>query len=129
MIKNLGVEEQKRNLLTIEELKKKYPNLHVNWRRAELPDGYINWVYEIPEAEDMFLAEDGATFERNDLRFIDYDIVNITPRESYMILDCFQFVLNKMDKENIDYLFCNYSKEEIAKLGQRFGNLNLKNQW
>ena len=79
--------------------------------------------------EDMFLAEDGATFERNDLRFIDYDIVNITPRESYMILDCFQFVLNKMGKENIDYLFCNYSKEEIAKLGQRFGNLNLKNQW
>lgn len=79
--------------------------------------------------EDMFLAEDGATFERNDLIFIDYDIVNITPRESYMILDCFQFVLNKMDKENIDYLFCNYSKEEIAKLGKRFGNLNLKNQW
>ena len=29
-------------------------------------------------------------------------------------------------KENIDYLFCNYSKEEIAKIGQRFGNLNLK---
>ena len=125
----MGVEEQKRNPLTIEELKKKYQNLHVNWRRAELPDGYIDWVYEIPEAEDMFLTEDGAAFERNDLRFIDYDIVNITPRESYMILDCFQFVLNKMDKENIDYLFCNYSKEEIAKLGQRFGNLNLKNQW
>jgi hypothetical protein len=125
----MGVEEQKRNPLTIEELKKKYPNLHVNWRRAELPDGYIDWVYEIPEAEDMFLTEDGAAFERKDLRFVDYDIVNITPRESYMILDCFQFVLNKMDKENIDYLFCNYSKEEIAKLGQRFGNLNLKNQW
>ena len=125
----MGVEEQKRNPLTIEELKKKYPNLHVNWRRAELPDGYIDWVYEIPEAEDMFHTEDGAAFESNDLRFIDYDIVNITPRESYMILDCFQFVLNKMDKENIDYLFCNYSKEEIAKLGQRFGNLNLKNQW
>lgn len=79
--------------------------------------------------EDMFIAEDGTAFKRNDLRCIDYDIVNITPRESYMILDCFQFVLNKMDKENIDYLFCNYSKEEIAKLGQRFGNLNLKNQW
>ena len=26
--------------------------------------------------EDMFLAEDGTAFERNDLRFIDYDIVN-----------------------------------------------------
>lgn len=121
--------QEKRNPMTLEDLKNKYPNLHVNWRRAELPDGYIEWVYEVPEAEDMFLTEDGAAFERNDLRFIDYDIVNITPRESYMILDCFQFVLNKMDQENIDYLFCNYSKEEIAKLGQRFGNMNLKNQW
>lgn len=121
--------QEKRNPMTLEDLKNKYPNLHVNWRRAELPDGYIDWVYEVPEAEDMFLTEDGAAFERNDLRFIDYDIVNITPRESYMILDCFQFVLNKMDQENIDYLFCNYSKEEIAKLGQRFGNMNLKNQW
>ena len=59
----------------------------------------------------------------------EFENVKITPRESYMILDCFQFVLNKMDKENIDYLFCNYSKEEIAKLGQRFGDINIKNQW
>ena len=55
--------------------------------------------------------------------------VNITARESYMILDCFNYVLNNMDKEHIDFLFCNYSKEEIAKLGQRFGNMNLKNKW
>lgn len=55
--------------------------------------------------------------------------VNITARESYMILDCFNYVLSKMDEEKIDYLFCNYSKEEIAKLGQRFGNMNLKNGW
>ena len=55
--------------------------------------------------------------------------VNITARESYMILDCFQYVLDNMNKENIDYLFCNYSKEEIAKLGQRFGDMNLKNGW
>jgi len=59
----------------------------------------------------------------------DYEMVNITPRESYMILDCFQKVLNVMDEQDIDYLFCNYSKEEITKLGQRFGNINLKNQW
>lgn len=55
--------------------------------------------------------------------------VNITPRESYMILDCFNYVLSKMGEEKIDYLFCNYSKEEIAKLGQRFGDVNLKNNW
>ena len=55
--------------------------------------------------------------------------INITPRESYMILDCLQYVLNNMDKEHIDFLFCNYSKEEIAKLGQRFGDINIKNQW
>ena len=55
--------------------------------------------------------------------------VNITPRESYMILDCLQYALNQMDKEKIDYLFCNYSKDEIAKLGQRFGDINLKNRW
>ena len=34
-----------------------------------------------------------------------------------------------MDKEHIDFLFSNYSKEEISKLGQRFGDMNLKNQW
>jgi len=55
--------------------------------------------------------------------------VSITPRESYMILDCFNYVLSKMDEEKIDYLFCNYSKEEIAKFGQRFGDMNLKNRW
>ena len=46
-----------------------------------------------------------------------------------MILDCLQYTLNQMDKEKIDYLFCNYSKDEIAKLGQRFGDINLKNRW
>jgi len=59
----------------------------------------------------------------------DYEMVKITPRESYMILDCFQYVLMHMNIEKLDYLFCNYSKEEIAKLGQRFGDINLKNQW
>ena len=55
--------------------------------------------------------------------------VNITSRESYMILDCFQYVLAKMNEEKIDYLFCNYSREEIIKLAQRFGDMNLKNNW
>ena len=54
--------------------------------------------------------------------------ISITPRESYMILDCLQYVLNNMDKEHIDFLFSNYSREEITKLGQRFGDMNLKNQ-
>ena len=59
----------------------------------------------------------------------DYKMVKITPRESYMILDCFNYVLSKMGEKEIDYLFCNYSKEEISKLKQKFGNLNLKNSW
>lgn len=54
--------------------------------------------------------------------------ISITPRESYMILDCLKYVLEQMNKEKIDYLYCNYSKEEIIKLGQRFGDMNLKNQ-
>lgn len=53
--------------------------------------------------------------------------VNITSRESYMILDCFNYVLSKMSEEKIDYPFCNYSKEEIVKLKQKFSDLNLKN--
>ena len=66
----MGVEEQKRNPLTIEELKKKYPNLHVNWRRAELPDGYIDWVYEVPNTNtESFLSEDGFAYDKKDLRF------------------------------------------------------------
>jgi hypothetical protein len=38
-------------------------------------------------------------------------------------------ILDQMNKEKIDYLCCNYSKEEIAKLGQCFGDINLKNGW
>lgn len=60
---------------------------------------------------------------------IESEKVEITPRESYMILDCLQYVLIKMDNEKIDYLFSNYSKDEIAQLGQRFGDMNIKNQW
>lgn len=59
----------------------------------------------------------------------EFESINITARESYMILDCFQYVLSKMNDEKIDYLFCNYSKEEITKLGKRFGDMNLKNGW
>ena len=52
--------------------------------------------------------------------------VNITSRESCIILDCFNYVLSKIGEEKNDYPFCNYSKEEIAKLKQKFGDLNLK---
>lgn len=60
---------------------------------------------------------------------VESEIVKISPRESYMILDCFQYVLINMDKEHIDFLFNNYSKEEITKFGQQFGDMNLKNGW
>ena len=85
---------------------------------------YNGGTYELEIYEDIIdkfdLDEDYEKESEN---------VKITPRESYMILDCFQYVLSKMNEEKIDYLFCNYSKEEIAKLGQRFGDINLKNKW
>ena len=52
--------------------------------------------------------------------------VNITPRESYMILDCFNYVLLTMCEEEIDNLFCTYSKKDIDKFIQKLGDLNLK---
>lgn len=55
--------------------------------------------------------------------------VNITSRESYMILDLASFVLSQLLNKGEDYLYCNYSKKEIAELGQKFGDLNLKNSW
>lgn len=55
--------------------------------------------------------------------------VNITSRESHMILDIASFVLSQLLNKGEDYLYCNYSKKEIAELGQKFGDLNLKNSW
>ena len=124
------MEDNIRNQMTLEELHDKYPTLNVNWMRAQLPNGYIDWVYEIPETDGTYLAEDDCgAYERNELRFVDYDFIKITPRESYMIMDCLSYALGKMDKEDIDYLYCNYSVEEITNCAQRFGKINLKNQW
>lgn len=59
----------------------------------------------------------------------EFEMVKIFPRESYMILDVFQFALMHMNIENLEYLFNNYSREEIANFGQKFGDMNLKNGW
>lgn len=59
----------------------------------------------------------------------EFEMVKISPRESYMILDMASFVLGQLLTKGEDYLYCNYSKQEIAELGQRFGDLNLKNSW
>lgn len=56
------------------------------------------------------------------------DTINITARESYMIMDVINYVLDVIPNHD-EYLYCNYSREELSKLGQRFGDLNLKNQW
>ena len=123
------MENYVRNQLTIEELHEKYPNLKVNWMRAQLPDGYIDWVYEIPETDGMYLAEDDCSaYERNELKFIDYDFVKITPRESYLIIDAISYAIDMLPSRD-NFLYCNYSREELAKCAQRFGDLNLKNQW
>ena len=122
------MEDYVRNQMTIEDLHQKYPNLHVNWMRAQLPDGYVDWVYEVPNTEgEVFLSEDGAGYDKKDLKFVDYDIVKITPRESYMIMDAISYTIDMLP--NHENLYCNYTREELSKLAQRFGDLNLKNQW
>lgn len=78
--------------------------------------------------EDEILSEEISKLEKEPYE-VKSEMVEIGPRESYMILDCFQYVLMNMEKEKLDYLFSNYSKEEIAKFGQKFGDMNLKNGW
>ena len=85
---------------------------------------YNGGTYELEIYEDIINKFDLDEDYENES-----EKISITPRESYMILDCLKYVLNNMDKEHIDFLFSNYSKEEISKLGQRFGDMNLKNQW
>ncbi len=116
---------------------------YINHEHRDLDDGDIDIHNRVSKDEFEFAISfyNGGTYELEIYEDIisKYDLdedyekesesVNITPRESYMILDCLQYTLNQMDKEKIDYLFCNYSKDEISKLGQRFGDINLKNQW
>ena len=59
---------------------------------------------------------------------VDKDTIEITARESYMIMDAISYALDMLPNHD-DYLYCNYSREELAKCAQRFGDLNLKNQW
>jgi hypothetical protein len=78
--------------------------------------------------EEEILSEEVSKLDKEPYE-VESEMVKINPRESYMILDVFQYALMKMKEENVDYLFCNYSKEEISKFGQQFGDMNLKNGW
>ena len=78
--------------------------------------------------EEEILSEEISKLEK-ELYEVESEMVKISPHESYMILDVFQYALMKMNEENLDYLFNNYSKEEIAQFGQKFGDMNLKNNW
>lgn len=116
---------------------------YINHEHHDLDDGDINIHNRVSKDEFEFAISfyNGGTYELEIYEDIinefdldaeyenDYEMVKITPRESYMILDCFRKVLSTMNEEDNDYLFCNYSKEEIEKLGQRFGDINIKNQW
>lgn len=122
------MEDYVRNQLTLEDLQKKYPNLHVNWRRAELPDGYIDWVYELPGTDGMYLAEDDCgAYDKDEIKFVDYDYIKITPRESYMIMDAISYAIDMLPSH--EKLYDNYTRDELKKCAQQFANLNLKNQW
>ena len=90
---------------------------------------YIQYnFYNDGTYKEEILSEEISKLEKEPYK-VESEMVKIGPRESYMILDVFQYALMKMKEENIDYLFCNYSKEEMAKFGQQFGNMNLKNGW
>lgn len=116
---------------------------YINHEHRDLDDGDIDIHNRVSKDEFEFAISffNGGTYELEIYEDIinEFDLdedyekesesVNITPRESYMILDCFNYVLSKMGEEKNDYLFCNYSKEDIVKLGQKFGDLNLKNSW
>jgi len=139
----------KRYICDVDKIHKYNPNAehllirYLNHEHFDLDDGDINIHNRVSKDEFEFAISfyNGGTYELEIYEDIinEFDLdedyenesekINITPRESYMILDCFQYVLNNMDKEHIDFLFNNYSKEEIAKLGQRFGDMNLKNGW
>ena len=90
---------------------------------------YIQYnFYNDGTYKEEILSEEISKLEKEPYK-VESEMVKIGPRESYMILDVFQYALMKMKEENIDYLFCNYSKEEMAKFGQQFGDMNLKNGW
>ena len=78
--------------------------------------------------EEEILSEEISKLEKEPYE-VESEMVKISSRESYMIIDVFQYALAKMREENIDYLFCNYSKEEMTKFAQQFGDMNLKNNW
>lgn len=78
--------------------------------------------------EEEILSNEISKLEKKPYK-VESEMIKISPHESYMILDVFQYVLAKMNEENIDYLFCNYSKEEMSKFVQQFGDMNLKNNW
>ena len=79
-------------------------------------------------SETEILSEEISKLEKEPYE-VESEIVKISPRESHMILDCFQYVLIHMNIEKLDYLFGNYSKEEITKFGLKFGDINIKNNW
>lgn len=44
-------------------------------------------------------------------------------------MDCLDYAIQQINEEKIDYLWCNYTKDEISECAKRFGRLNLKNGW
>ena len=79
-------------------------------------------------SEDEILSKEISKLEKEPYE-VESEMIKIGPRESHMILDCVQYVLIHMGIEKLDYLFANYSKEEIAEFGQKFGDMNIKNNW
>ena len=75
--------------------------------------------------EEEILSEEISKLEKEPYK-VESKTIKIGSRESKMISDVFQYALMKMNKDNLDYLFSNYSKEEIYKFGKQFEDMNLK---
>jgi len=49
--------------------------------------------------------------------------IELTSKEAKFLLTLIQYALLDMDNENIEYLYDEYSNDEIMKLGQKIGLL------
>ena len=115
---------------------------YIKHKECDISDGDICEVRRIGKDEYEFelsfynggtceteiLSEEISKLEKEPYK-VESEIIKISPHESNMILNCFQYVLIHMNIEKLDYLFGNYSKEEITKLGLKFEDINLKNNW
>lgn len=86
--------------------------------------GFYNggtWLGEI-------LSEEISKLDKEEWN-INEDDIKINSEESQLIVDCLDFVLTKMDDEEIDYLYAEHSKNDVGNVLEKFKNIIKKNNW